>query len=165
MCHIPCSGWPNAYVDQTGRQLSARVKAHKGAVRRQDENYLLALHCARFYRGMEHYLHIHQSMRNNRSRLQSSTRILAATKARASPDQLNHFNVSSESHTTQPSCICTNKSLYRLIVHAIPLIVTWRSVVAIGLKICDYKSPWNDVAQTERHLNWALSFHFLIGAT
>ncbi len=35
--HIPCSDRPNAYVDQTGRQLSTRVKEHKGAVRRQDE--------------------------------------------------------------------------------------------------------------------------------
>ncbi len=43
--HIPCSACPNAYVSQTGRQLSTRVKEHKGAVRRQDEDYLLALHC------------------------------------------------------------------------------------------------------------------------
>ncbi len=28
----------------------------------------------------------------------------------------------------------------RSIVHAIPLIVTWRSAVVIGLKICEYKS-------------------------
>ncbi len=38
--HIPCSDCPNAYVGQTGR-----VKEHKGAVRRQDENSLLALNC------------------------------------------------------------------------------------------------------------------------
>ncbi len=44
MYHIPCSDCPNAYVDPTGRQLSTRVKEHKGAVRRQDENSLLALH-------------------------------------------------------------------------------------------------------------------------
>ncbi len=40
----------------------------------------------------------------------------------------------------------------RSIVHAIPLTVTWRSVVVINLKICEYKSHYPDVAQT------ALSF-------
>ncbi len=43
--HIPCSDCPNAYVGQTCRQLSTRVKEHEGAVRRQDENSLLALYC------------------------------------------------------------------------------------------------------------------------
>ncbi len=43
--HIPGSDCPNAYVHQTGRQLSALGIEHKGAVRRQDENSLLALHC------------------------------------------------------------------------------------------------------------------------
>ncbi len=43
--HIPGSDGPTAYVGQTRRQLSTRVKEHKGAVRRQDENFLLALHC------------------------------------------------------------------------------------------------------------------------
>ncbi len=43
--HIPCSDCNNAYVGQTVRQLSTRVKEHKGVVRRQDEIYLLALHC------------------------------------------------------------------------------------------------------------------------
>ncbi len=43
--NMPCSECPNAYVGQTGQQLSTRVKQHKGAVRRQDENSLLALHC------------------------------------------------------------------------------------------------------------------------
>ncbi len=42
--HIPCSGCRNAYVGQTCRQLSTRVKEHKGAVRGQDENSLIALH-------------------------------------------------------------------------------------------------------------------------
>ncbi len=37
MYHIQWSDCPNAYVVQTGRQLSTRVKEHKGAVRRQDE--------------------------------------------------------------------------------------------------------------------------------
>ncbi len=41
--HIPSSDCPNAYVGQTGRQLLARAKEHKGAVRRQDENSLQ--HC------------------------------------------------------------------------------------------------------------------------
>ncbi len=68
----------------------ARVKEHKGAVRRQDENSLLALHClttdhafdwdrasvhwkrdhetyALFYGGMKLYLHMCHSMRNNSS--------------------------------------------------------------------------------------------------
>ncbi len=43
-CLITCLNCPNAYVGQTGRQLSTRVKEYKGAVRRQDENFLLALH-------------------------------------------------------------------------------------------------------------------------
>ncbi len=43
--HIPCSDCPNVYVGQTGRQLYTRVKEHKDAVRRQDENSLLVLHC------------------------------------------------------------------------------------------------------------------------
>ncbi len=43
--HIPCSDCPNAYVGQTGRQFSTRVKEHKDAVRRQDKNSLLGLHC------------------------------------------------------------------------------------------------------------------------
>ncbi len=43
--HIPCSDCPNAYVGQTGRQLSTRVEEHKGAVRRQNVNSLPALHC------------------------------------------------------------------------------------------------------------------------
>ncbi len=36
----------------------------------------------------------------------------------------------------------------RSIVHAIPLIATWRSAVVIGLEICEYKSHYPDVAQT-----------------
>ncbi len=36
----------------------------------------------------------------------------------------------------------------RRFVRAIPSIVTWRSAVVIGLKICEYKSPYPDVAQT-----------------
>ncbi len=44
--------------------------------------------------GMEHYIYMYQSMRKTRSRLQGSTRLLAATKARASPNQLNNFNAS-----------------------------------------------------------------------
>ncbi len=44
--------------------------------------------------GMEHYIHMYQSMCKTRSRLQGSTRLLAATKARAPPNQLNHFNAS-----------------------------------------------------------------------
>ncbi len=47
----------------------------------------------RFYRGMEHMC---QSMCNTRSRLQSSTRLLTAMKARASPNQLINFNASPE---------------------------------------------------------------------
>ncbi len=35
----------SSYVGQTGRQFGTRMKEHKGAVRRQDENSLLALHC------------------------------------------------------------------------------------------------------------------------
>ncbi len=42
---IPCSECPSAYVGQTGRQLATRMKEHQSAVRRQDENSLLALHC------------------------------------------------------------------------------------------------------------------------
>ncbi len=42
--HTPCSDCPNAYVGQTGRQLSAGVKEHKGAVKRPDEISLRALH-------------------------------------------------------------------------------------------------------------------------
>ncbi len=45
VCHIPCSDCPNAYVGQFGRQLSTRVKEHKVAVRRQDENIQLSLYC------------------------------------------------------------------------------------------------------------------------
>ncbi len=58
--------------------------------------------CARFYRGMEHSLHVCLSMRYTRSRLQSSMRLLAVTKARTSPNQLNNFNVSADSPTPQP---------------------------------------------------------------
>ncbi len=47
-----------------------------------------------------------QSIRNTRSRVRSSTRLLAATKARASPNQLNNFNVSAKSHTPQPLPLC-----------------------------------------------------------
>ncbi len=35
----------SAYVGQTGPQFATRMKEHQSAVRRQDENYLLALHC------------------------------------------------------------------------------------------------------------------------
>ncbi len=42
---VPCSECPSSYVGQTGRQFGTRMKEHKGAVRRQDENSLLALHC------------------------------------------------------------------------------------------------------------------------
>ncbi len=56
---------------------------------------------ARFYRGTEHCLHMCQLTRNTRSRLQSSTRLLVTTKARASLNQLNNFNASAESHTRQ----------------------------------------------------------------
>ncbi len=41
---IPCSGCPSAYVGQTGRQFTTRMKEHQSAVRRQDKNSLLALH-------------------------------------------------------------------------------------------------------------------------
>ncbi len=40
---IPCSECPNAYVGQTGRQFATCMKEHKSAVRRQDENSLMAL--------------------------------------------------------------------------------------------------------------------------
>ncbi len=43
--NIPCSECPSAYVGQTGRQFATRMKEHQSAVRRQDENSLLALHC------------------------------------------------------------------------------------------------------------------------
>ncbi len=46
------------------------------------------------------YLHMCQSI-HTRSRPQSSTPLLAATKARAPPNQLNYFNVSAEIHTWQ----------------------------------------------------------------
>ncbi len=42
---IPCSECPNAYVAQTGHQFATRMKEHRSAVRRQDENSLLPLHC------------------------------------------------------------------------------------------------------------------------
>ncbi len=42
--HIPTSDYPDAYVGHTGRQLSTRVKKNIGAVRRQDESSLRALH-------------------------------------------------------------------------------------------------------------------------
>ncbi len=41
----------------------------------------------------------------------------------------------------------------RSIVHALPLIVTWRSAVVIGLKIGEYKSHYPDVAQTSLSFN------------
>ncbi len=43
--HIPCTDCPSADGSQTGRKLSTRVKERKGAVKRRDENALLALHC------------------------------------------------------------------------------------------------------------------------
>ncbi len=42
---IPYSECPSVYVDQTGRQFAARMKERQSAVRRLDENSLLALHC------------------------------------------------------------------------------------------------------------------------
>ncbi len=42
---IPCLECPSAYVGQTGRQFTTRMKENQSAVRRQDENSLLALHC------------------------------------------------------------------------------------------------------------------------
>ncbi len=42
---IPCSECPSAYVGQTGRQFATPMKEHQSAVRRQDENSLLALRC------------------------------------------------------------------------------------------------------------------------
>ncbi len=39
------SDYPNASVCQTGQHTSIRTKERKGAVRRHDENPLLALHC------------------------------------------------------------------------------------------------------------------------
>ncbi len=42
---IPCSECASSYVGQTGRRFGTRTKEHKGTVRRQDENSLLALHC------------------------------------------------------------------------------------------------------------------------
>ncbi len=63
------------------------------------------------------------------------------------------------------SHIWTNRSLrnHWPIVHAIPSIVTWRNAVDIGLKNCEDKSPYPDIAQTsspflvhiDRTGNWA----------
>ncbi len=131
---------------------------------------------------MEHYLRMFQSMRNTQSRRQSSTRLLAATKARASPNQLNNFNVGAESHTRQlqtldsnppptPPLICfycfdkpdpnhtfsiyTDLSLYPFNCTRNSLIITRRSAVVIGLKMCENKSHYPDVAQT------SLAFRFI----
>ncbi len=79
---------------------------------------------ARFYRGMEHYLHMYQSMSITRSRLQSSTRLLAATKPRASPNQLNNFNVSAESHTRQPPPPTPVSNVYVCMTSALPPLFT-----------------------------------------
>ncbi len=87
---------------------------------------------------MEHYLHMCQLMRNTRSQLQSSTRLLAATKARASPNQLNNFNVSAESPSLLPHHphICTtppppiNVWTPKLRLHPPPLYV---SIVLLSL--------------------------------
>ncbi len=45
VCRIPCSECPSAYVGQTDRQFATCMKQHQTAVRRQDGNSLLALHC------------------------------------------------------------------------------------------------------------------------
>ncbi len=42
---ILCSECPGAFVGQTGRQFAKRMKEHRIAVRGQDGNSLLALHC------------------------------------------------------------------------------------------------------------------------
>ncbi len=42
---IPCSECSSSYVGQTCRQFGTRMKEHKGTIRRQDENSLLALQC------------------------------------------------------------------------------------------------------------------------
>ncbi len=55
---------------------------------------------------------------NTRSRPQSSPRLLAATKARASPNQLNNFNVSAESHTRQHPTLVSN--VYVCMTSALP---------------------------------------------
>ncbi len=52
---------------------------------------------------MEHNLQMCQSMCNTRCGLQSSTVLFAATKTRASPNQLNNFIASAESHIMQPT--------------------------------------------------------------
>ncbi len=46
-----------------------------------------------------------------------------------------------------------------IIVHAIPLVVTWRSAVVIGLKICEYKSHYPDVAQTSLSFWYEIEYH------
>ncbi len=85
---VPASSeWPD---DRPRIRLRQSVRHRK----RDHETYVW------FHRGMEHHLHMCQSMCNTRSRLQSSTRLLAATKARASPNQINKF--SPESHSRQP---------------------------------------------------------------
>ncbi len=92
----------------TGWKISARLPLPDGRPRiwsgqcvchrkRDHKTY------ARCYRDMEYYLHMCQSMQNTISRLQSSTRLLGATKARASPNQWNSFNVDSEGLSRQPS--------------------------------------------------------------
>ncbi len=45
-----------------------------------------------------------------------------------------------------------NDSIY--IVHAIPLIFTWRSAIVIGLKMCEHTSHYPDVAQTSLSFWW-----------
>ncbi len=78
---------------------------------------------------MEHYLHMCQSMRNTRSRLQSSPRLLAPTKAKASPNQLNNFNVSTESHTRQPPPPCLQCLCLHDLSPTSRIYINWRSTL------------------------------------
>ncbi len=42
---IPCSECPSTYVGQTGRPFATPMRKHQSAVRRQDGNFFLVLHC------------------------------------------------------------------------------------------------------------------------
>ncbi len=96
---IPCSDCPSSCVDQTGRQFGTRMKKHKGAVRRQDENSLLALRClttghafdwgratvvgkgTRVCGSLEHDLHMRQPEHEPWPKLHGSARVLEETNA------------------------------------------------------------------------------------
>ncbi len=62
----------------------------------------------RFYRGMEHNLQMHKSLHNTRSRLQSWTRLLAATKAIAFPQSVKKNHVLINMTSAPPSIFTTN---------------------------------------------------------